>query len=87
MGMAFGISEEDVVNVAARAGQALSHARASEIFGELDGDLVEDAALYFDDMDEQTDAAYDEIRRQVIDLGYGEEVLGIVPSSPKPRLT
>lgn len=77
MGMAFGISEDDVLAVAMQAGQTLSEARASEIFDELDEDLVEDAALHFDDMDEQTNAAYDEIRRQVIDLGYGSEVLGV----------
>lgn len=77
MGMAFGISEDDVLAVAMQAGQILSEARASEIFDELDEDLVEDAALYFDEMDEQTNAAHDEIRRQVIDLGYGSEVLGV----------
>ena len=77
MGMAFGISEDDVLAVALQAGQILSEARASEIFDELDEDLVEDAALYFDEMDEQTNAAHDEIRRQVIDLGYGSEVLGV----------
>jgi hypothetical protein len=73
MGMAFGISEDDVLAVALNAGQPMTEAKASEAFDQIDGDEVEEAALYFDDMDEQTGAAHEEIRRQLIGLGYLKE--------------
>lgn len=74
MGMAFGISEDDVQAIVSRAGIEISDARASEILGMLNHDLVEAAALHFDDMDEQTESAYDEIRRQMGELGLFGEV-------------
>lgn len=87
MSMVFDVSEEDVLAVALAAGKPLSDERACEILAHLDQGLVEQAALHFDDTDEQLNSAYDEIRRQVVDLGYGEEVLGVAPSFSKPRLT
>lgn len=70
MSMAFGISEEDILAVAANAGQPMPEAKASDVFDQIDADEVEKAALYFDDMDEQTGAAHEEIRRQLVELGH-----------------
>lgn len=42
---------------------------AKEVFGKLDFDLIEESALYGDDLDEQTDYANDEIARQLREMG------------------
>lgn len=70
MSMAFGISSDDVLVVAARRGTPITDEEAERWFEELDASLVEDAALYGNDMDEQTNYALDEIERQLVNLGY-----------------
>ena len=72
-------TEEDVANVlssnalvvANTDGQSFA-SMASELFADLDLDLVEQAALYGDDLDSQTDYANDEITRQLREMGVLE---------------
>ena len=75
-GTAYQATVDDVVNVLhsnpapsdKTKGKSLA-AIAEEVFGDLDFDLIEQAALLGDDLDEQTDYANDEIARQLRDLG------------------
>lgn len=83
MGMAFEITEDDLLNIASQAGAELSRQRAEEILGLLDHHMVEIAALHYDDLDEQTHSAYEEIRCQIQDLGLSDEVLKPASVSPK----
>lgn len=69
-GMAYEISDEDIRNV---VGRSLSDKEVDKILEQLDLDKVEEAALMGDAIDEQTDYAYDEIRRQLNDLGIKTE--------------
>lgn len=77
VGMAFGISQDDVEQVlrdnaprlANPAGKSLE-ALAAEIFDDIDAAAVERAALDGGtEMDEQTDAAHEEIARQLEEAG------------------
>jgi hypothetical protein len=76
---AYQATEEDVQNVlssnvldvANTMGKSFESI-ASEVFGDLDFELIEQAALYGDDLDEQTDYANDEITRQLRDMGILE---------------
>jgi hypothetical protein len=77
---AFAISEDDIENVLWSNENRILHAEASdiprlasEIFPMLDFQLIEDAALYGNSMEEQTDYALDEIKRQLIDLKILDE--------------
>jgi hypothetical protein len=74
--LAFEVTVEDVVTVLrSNRGSFMStegkstEAVARESFEDLDFDLVVQAALFGDDMDEQVDFAYDEIARQLIEMG------------------
>jgi hypothetical protein len=60
MNMAFEVTVEDVMNCF-KCDEDL----ATELFDMLDCDAVADAALYGDDMDSQTEYAYDEIKQQL----------------------
>lgn len=69
---AYQATEEDVANVIASnmlvspRPQGLSlEQQAADVFADLDFDLIEQAALYGDSLDEQTDYANDEIARQL----------------------
>lgn len=76
---AYEITEEDVENVLRSNwasggntnGKTLSSI-ASEIFPQLDYEKIEDAALFGDNLDEQTDYANDEIARQLREMGVLE---------------
>lgn len=77
MGQAFGISEEDVVSVLEanlgaivnRGSQPLDD-MAHDLLGRIDHGAVERAALKGGvDLDEQTEAAHEEIRRQLLCMG------------------
>ena len=76
MSQAFEVTDEDVANVLASnpleiplaPGETLE-ARAAELFELLDFGEIEDAALYGDTLDEQTDYANDEIARQLREGG------------------
>lgn len=65
MGYAFEITTEDVLTVMQQLGIEGGEEKAEEFFNELDTGAVEKAALYGDDMDEQTEYAYKEIREQI----------------------
>lgn len=65
MSMAFEITQEDVENVLQQHGVAFTEQEAQELFDELDHGSVEQAALYGNDMDEQTNYAYVEIWNQL----------------------
>lgn len=91
MNAAFQISEEDVLNVLASnvlAGErpADMGLYASSLFEELDLDKIEQAAMFGDDLDQQTDFAYDEITQQLRDAGVlvpsGHDDLGSEACAP-----
>lgn len=68
MGMGFGLSVDDVLVVLERHGIQLPERQAERLFDDLDHDSVEHAALEVDgDMDEQTEAAYQDLWRQLQD--------------------
>lgn len=69
MGFAFGINEEDVANVLERNGKNFNDEEIESIFDQIDADIVEKEALRETDLDEQVNAAYDEIERQLKGLG------------------
>lgn len=77
MNTAFQISPDDVVTVLRRRSLHVADTRgrrfedmAEEIIDDLDTDRIEFTALRAStDLDEQTDAALEEIERQLIDLG------------------
>ena len=73
MAMGFGISEDDIIAVALLRGVVMDDDRASAWFDRINHDAVEAAALQADDMDEQTDLAFNEIDRQLDDLGCWDE--------------
>lgn len=80
MKTAFAISEEDIknvlhsntLNVSYTQGQSIA-LLASEILPTLDLQRIEEAALWGDDLGEQTDHAHDEITRQLIEAGILED--------------
>ncbi|MBV7542186.1 hypothetical protein [Acidovorax sp. sic0104] len=83
---------EDVENVLRSNSLAVANAKgksfdsmANEIHGDLDFDLVEQAALTGDDLDEQTDYANDEIARQLRERGILEP-LKQACDSPSPGI-
>ena len=74
--LAFEVTTQDVVNVLrSNRGRFITsngkstEAVANEAFEDLDVDLIVQAALFGDDMDEQVDFAYDEIARQLTEMG------------------
>jgi enamine deaminase RidA (YjgF/YER057c/UK114 family) len=77
MNTAFEISVEDVGNVldAHRIGYD-----ADELHGNLDHDAIEEAALWGDNMEEQTNYAYQEIEKQLKEIG----LLGVSIESKFP---
>lgn len=93
---AFGISEEDVENVLRRhvarlrlvtaPPGALDYTTVAEkLFGAIDQSAVERAALKGGvELEEQTDAAYDEIERQLVHQGVLEQRRS-EPAAPADR--
>lgn len=71
MGMAFGVSVDDVAAVLKRHGSApATEAELDNLFSSLDEERIEQAALYGNDMDEQTDYAQAEIAVQLKEHGF-----------------
>lgn len=69
MGMAFGISVDDVSAVLAKMGRETSDESLLEsLLGQLDTYKIEKAALYGNDIDEQTTYAYQEIETQLKEI-------------------
>jgi hypothetical protein len=66
MSLAFEITEEDVLNVLRRNNVKADPAAC---LGLLDTGSIEKAALYGDDIDQQTEYAYQEIEKQLKDKG------------------
>lgn len=88
MGMAFGISEDDIENVLRRNwakvdAQGESFEKMAErLFNEIDHDRVESAALDSgDDLGEQTDGAYQEIETILVEMG----IMKAPAPQPAPR--
>lgn len=70
MGMAFGITIDDVAAVLERNGQAKrSDKELDALLENLDVDRIERDALYGNDMEQQTDYAYDSIEEQLKEQG------------------
>lgn len=65
MSFAWETTVEDLKNVLARMGRKLRPESVKVTYEELDQGAIEKAALYGNDMDEQTRYAYDEIERQI----------------------
>lgn len=71
MGMAFGISVDDVATVLEKHGVTqITEDELINLFEALDGDIIEHAALEGVDMDEQTEYAHAEIASQLKDRGF-----------------
>ncbi|MBU4337850.1 MAG: hypothetical protein KJ548_14910, partial [Actinobacteria bacterium] len=76
---AYQATEEDVENVLRKHSLSVANSlgksfesMANEVFGSLDLDLIEKAALMGDDLDVQTEYANDEIARQLREAGILE---------------
>lgn len=79
MNNAYQATEDDVENVLCSNSLAVANTNgksfesiANEVFGSLDFDLIEQAALFGNDLNEQTDYANDEIARQLREMGILE---------------
>lgn len=79
--LAYQATEEDVENVlrsnslhVANTNGKSFNSIAQEVFVSLDFDLIEQAALFGDSLDEQTDYANDEIARQLRESGILEPI-------------
>jgi len=71
MNLAFGITIEDLENVLHTHGSNIKNNSIIEIiFEELDMQKIEKAALYANEMEDQTTLAYAEIESQLKDLGH-----------------
>lgn len=64
---AFEIIIDDLLNIIDQQGRTATQEQAQEMFEEIDFDAVTEAALFYDDMEEQTRAAYEEIETQLRD--------------------
>lgn len=87
---AYQATEEDVENVLRSNSLAVANTMgksfesiANEVFGNLDFDIIQQAALYGDDLDEQTGYAYDEIARQLREMGILEPLKDMATESQK----
>ena len=86
--LAYQATEDDVesvlrsnsLHVANTNGKSFE-AIAQEVFGSLDFDLIEQAALFGDSLDEQTDFANDEIARQLRESGILEPLKDARPGA------
>ena len=70
MKLGFEITQEDVHTVLIDNFEPLIKSddkKIEQIFGELDFDSIEKCALYGDDLENQTDYAFQEIRKQIMD--------------------
>lgn len=65
MSNAWETTPDDILNVIHDMGKKAGPDKVHEILDNLDQFKIEDAALYGDDMDEQTNYAYEEIKKQI----------------------
>ena len=87
---AYQATQDDVEIVLCRNALAVANTNgksiesiANEVFGDLDFGLIEQAALYGDGLDEQTDHANDEIARQLREIGILEPMKDVAAESQK----
>lgn len=69
MGCAWETTVDDVLNVLKEEGVSKTEEEAESILDDLDHDKIEKEALRGDNMDEQVDYAYLEIKEQLIEMG------------------
>lgn len=71
MSLAWETTDEDVANVLSRLHPSRTYTvkETIQILGNLDHNKIEKAALYGNDIDEQTNYAYDEIEKQLKKMG------------------
>ena len=88
LNIAYMPTEEDVENVLRSNWLSVANTNgksfesiANEVFPSLDFELIEQAALYGDDLDEQTDYANDEISRQLREIGILEPLKEVATES------
>lgn len=67
MSNAWQTTDEDIMNVMARHGVELDEEEIEFILSRLDHDAIERAALFGDEIEDQTGYAYDEIDKQIHD--------------------
>lgn len=65
---AFEITVEDVMQVCSENDKEVSYEEAEKLYDQLDLVKVTEAALHGDEMEQQTDYAYEEIKRQLKEL-------------------
>lgn len=65
MSNAWETTTDDVLNVAHEMGMKLTTQEVEKIYNDLDHEIIEVAALNGKDLEEQTDYAYEEIKRQI----------------------
>lgn len=68
MSNAWETTYDDVLNVAHRMGKKLSGDQTDTIYDNLDHFKIEDAALNGNDIQKQTEYAYEEIERQMKEM-------------------
>ena len=69
MSSAWETTVDDVLNVLKEEGVSKTEEEAESILDDLDHDKIEKEALRGDNMDEQVDYAYLEIKEQLIEMG------------------
>lgn len=67
MSNAWETTADDILNVVHQMGKKANTAAIEHIMENLDHFKIEDAALKSNDIDEQTNLAYEEIKRQIIE--------------------
>jgi phage-related tail protein len=77
MGLAFEISEYDIITAAERLGLNISEEEAETIMEDLDEGIIEKEALRGEDLDEQTEYAIQEIMVQINELKTQEALPAI----------
>lgn len=71
MSMAWEVTEEDIAQVFERRGMRITEEEVEEMHDNfMDGDRVEEAALAYTDMEDQVEAALNEIELVLIENGY-----------------
>ena len=66
MSLAWETTTDDIQNVLSKMECSVDENKALLILGDIDTDAVEKAALYGNDMETQTEYAYEEIKKQLI---------------------
>ena len=73
---AFEVTPEDIITVCNELGTTIDEIKANSIISKLDMKKIVDAALFGDDIDEQTEYAHEEIKDQIKELELLKEAVG-----------